>query len=232
MSSADLLAFGMDTGTGTAVFSAYRSALTLSPAHYATYNDLHRLHQLVLNGYGSMTSKPINGRVLFATARDNPTRTRTTGRLVTGMPHRILTQSPTPPNWKPLIEAKILTKADTDHIEQTWTTGARAQIRLIACPLVRDRESGKHLPIGTDAGAGEWLRAKLKTAGLEVAPDEVSVSPSERAEGQEGTIKITSRTFTAYGTVTDPAAFTEALTSGVGKGRAYGYGLLLARPTQ
>lgn len=229
MTTPDLLAFS----TGTQ-FATYYSTLTIAPEKALEFHDLHRLHQLVLNGFGAAENGPLSRRVLFAVGRAEAVVLRGSQKRQAGEPLRILTQSPMPGKWQPLIDAGILTRATTDDIQQKWDDGDFAQIRMMASPMRRVKRRVEY-PLRTDTECGEWLVRQLARGGFTVDPGTIGVTIGEHAYGRsksdetEKAIHHVGRTFSAYGQVENASAFIDMLHAGVGRGKSYGYGLLQAR---
>jgi CRISPR system Cascade subunit CasE len=112
-----------------------------------------------------------------------------------------------------------------------------------------DRDRSKEVdafvvsPPGSDRGAiyGEWLRARLDSGGASLVAarlDSFRLGPVMRRAtvGPDGRRPLTKQlgpeaTFTGVLAVHDPQVFGPFLAHGVGRHRAFGFGMLLLRPT-
>lgn len=225
------------TSTDQTGYAGWRSALVLSAAEQQTCRDVHQLHQLVLTGFREphlTTAVPAapTPHVLYAAAR-RPAERDANRKLVAGLPEKIVVQSPVRPNWQPLLDSQRLAHANTFEIEQTYRVSDDVEVRVIANPTYRDNQTGRRIGITSAAECGAWLLRHLARHGLDVAPDRVVVGPGERLTGTDGkghNITVIGRELRAQGTVHDPQAFHQAITSGLGRAKPYGCGLLLTRP--
>jgi CRISPR system Cascade subunit CasE len=113
-----------------------------------------------------------------------------------------------------------------------WTgyqAGDGVYLSLIGCPAKRDApRSGKIRSLPVDEHEG-WLRRKIGHA-IDLA--DVAVQPMGAATGWRNGVRLTQARagFYARGTVRDPDALTHLILTGVGRGKAYGAGLLLVGP--
>lgn len=218
-------------------YSGWRSALVLSAAEQHECLNLHRLHQLVLAGFRDpalSTAGPAERppSVLYAADR-GPARPDTGQRLVAGPPRAVLVQSSDRPNWQPLLASGRLTKADTFPAEYTYVLGQQVDFRVIANPSYRDTATRRRVSLSSVAECGSWLRRRLADHGVDVDLHHIQVGARERMTGIKGDdqpITVICRMVQARGTVTDPGAFHQALTQGIGPAKAYGCGLLFTRP--
>lgn len=141
----------------------------------------------------------------------------------------------------------------------TWRKGQRLGFRIRCCPTVRMAKDGPHHRAGAEVDAflavarrmtGEakpdrqavyfdWLRAALERTGaahLETAViDQFHLETLlRRTQGASRTARPSLRkpdvTLCGALTVTDPDRFSDVLRRGVGRHRAFGFGMLLLRP--
>ncbi len=134
-----------------------------------------------------------------------------------------------------------------------WPAGARFAFRLHSCPVVRMNADGVHHRKGAEVDAFlarcwsvgdgvvvdrsavyvEWLRARLARGGATLG--EVEVSSYRRArllrrcQGRERTASLVDRPTVVFrGTleVADPPRFGAMVRQGVGRHRAFGFGML------
>ncbi len=137
----------------------------------------------------------------------------------------------------------------------TWREGQRLGFDLRARPIVRlmraieskggnfrkGAEVDAFLPQALSQGETrpreavylDWLEARLGPAAC-VEHDTTRLAAFRRSRVQRGGQRIEGPDATFHGTlvVKDPAAFAQLLGRGVGRHRAYGYGMLLLRPPQ
>ena len=137
---------------------------------------------------------------------------------------------------------------------QQWQIGARFGFELLACPVTRQRQAEKDvflrrleaLPEGETAPERgtvyrEWLAAQLEGAatlesfdleGFHLVRVLRRTQPTPRARTRSIPV-ITRPRALCRGTlkVADPERFRALLARGVGRHRAFGYGMLLLRPS-
>jgi len=224
---------GAALGAGDGYFCTYRYALTIAREHMNRLSDINRLHQVVMKGL-PMSSKANPGRhnLLFATARRPGRRTGDRPFMTAGAPYKILAQAPFPLNWSSLLSKKIITNVQEVQVEQTWAKGMRCRIRAELYPSRViggvGQDSGRRRRYTTSHEQGAWLRRKMAAAGAHIEPHDIVIGEPENLTSPSARgVQFMASVFTADATVTDPAAFVACLTQGVGKGRAYGLGLVL-----
>ena len=115
---------------------------------------------------------------------------------------------------------------------QRATEGTVWRFRLTANPTASivnpGKERGKRKAITIAAHQREWLVKQGDSHGFSLAPNQFDVVRSEwrifQNKGRK--ISILSATFEGVLTVTDSELFGKALTEGIGRGKAYGMGLI------
>jgi CRISPR system Cascade subunit CasE len=214
----------------TVPLTVWRSRLDLSPSAQAACGNVQRLHRVVLAGF-----PPAPGEervpVLFAARRAPGSRSRVVSGPA-GRPQTVLVQSLAQPNWARIQDEGLLTAAITQQVHEQYAANEEVQIRIIANPAYRERGSGKRKAHAGAADQAHWLSRRLSDHGLEAAPAQITPSAPKvvtgnRADGHR--VYVTTCEFIAHGTVRDTDLFHRALADGVGQGKAYGCGLLLAR---
>ncbi|WDN55953.1 type I-E CRISPR-associated protein Cas6/Cse3/CasE [Streptomyces clavuligerus] len=209
-------------------FTAWRSAITLSPATAHACRDIHRLHQLALHGFRA-PGVPVDGppppHVLHAAPRtpDHP---------CPRLGGRVLVQSPRPPDWQPLLTTRRLTAASVFPVTHTYTAGEPVDLRLTANPTRRSRATGRRTHLTDPDDCHAWLHRQLDHHGLTPHPQHTTTGPLLWITGTTSTgnpLQLAIRDFHAHATVRDPDLFHHALTTGIGPGKPYGCGLLLTR---
>lgn len=129
------------------------------------------------------------------------------------------------------VRAMPVARALRDHAHHT--KGAEVDTFLLAC-----RAAGDGVPVDREAVYCQWLHAQVARVGGATL-DAVKVArfqldrPARRNHAQNTRRPLEGRpdvTFTGTLTVTDPAAFRALLARGIGRHRAFGFGMLLVRP--
>lgn len=215
----------------------WRSALTLSLDQQHLCMDVQELHRMVMRGFREphTHAMPSNSRpsgILFAARRSAPLRDPGTRHLIAGAPQEVLVQSPRQPVWNHLVQVGALTAARVVHVQQHFDAGDAVECRTFANPVVHDRRTGRILSRRTTEECGEWLRRQLNRHGLEVDPQHIAMGEGQRLTGMHGDdpVKVIVRELFMTGIITDTCKFHALLARGFGRAKAYGCGLLLARP--
>lgn len=222
-----------------------RHVLTLNPRH-ATAKDIGELHRLVMAGYPSdlsETSPRQELNILFLPRAETLDTARFPNR-VRGV-KKILVQADIAGDWKETSYYRDrvlgLEVSDPINVTRDYTTGDRIEINALAnathsipsrpaAPGER-RQRGRAVPIPTAEGVIDWTVRVFAQRGLDVDRTTVAVGKPLRHMGYKNDhqIVIDGRPITAQGTVADPNLLTHALITGIGKGRAYGAGLIRHR---
>ncbi len=153
------------------------------------------------------------------------------------------------------LQAKVLPSSgiDSKEMPSVWDTGRRLGFEVLVRPIVRHArgsqmagkerdafqvEAERHLKGGMERSREEvytdWLGQRLERSGarLEAATlksfQRVRTVRKLGARASEGPRALMQGTMT----VTDAGAFADLLARGVGRHRAYGYGMLLLRPAR
>lgn len=110
-----------------------------------------------------------------------------------------------------------------------YQPGEHVALSVIANPtraLARHGERGKVVPITTRAEQVEWITRKLAPA---LTVTSVDIEPIGQYGGQRHERRVVHLRvgYTVAGTVTDPEALAGLIRDGIGRGRAYGCGLLI-----
>ena len=223
----------------------YLSRLILNPRSRQVRRDLqmpYEMHRTIMRAFGPKDAEP--GRVLWRVDQE-PRENRIT----------LYVQSAAVPDWRPLcgthpdycLDAEA---AGVDHNPSPpadlsglqLKTGQVLAFRLRANPTVKRKVDGKkngvRLGLVGDDAQVEWLRRKGSTGGFQVLdaavrceddPRDLAKGIKQRASGEER-MSLLSVRYEGRLSVTDPESFLNTLCSGVGSGKAFGFGLLsLAR---
>ncbi|UKD51102.1 type I-E CRISPR-associated protein Cas6/Cse3/CasE [Amycolatopsis sp. FU40] len=150
-------------------------------------------------------------------------------------------QSHTEPDWDHLPAGHLAWPAEVRTLQPVLdavTAGRRFTFRMVANPTKCDGQTRKRIPYRQPAEQLEWLIRKGEQHGFVIPsagngqPD-VAVTGVPTITGRKNTTtKITVEAVRYDGrlVVTDTTAFTQALTNGVGRAKAYGCGLISIAP--
>ncbi|MCW2870379.1 type I-E CRISPR-associated protein Cas6/Cse3/CasE [Actinacidiphila oryziradicis] len=195
--------------------------------------DAHLMHRRVMSLYPDQMSDGTRARaelgVLYRIERDHQATT-------------VLIQSPLAPDTAALPADYLATPPQTRNLGPLldWLTdGATVRYRIDATPTraiaTQDRrpdgkrKPGKRTPLfGADAVA--WWDRQARTAGLD--PQLILDTPQTPATGNRDghRVRHSLTRFEGVATITDTTALRATLTTGIGRGRAYGAGLLSLAP--
>lgn len=181
--------------------------------------------------------KPEDGRILW--------------RLdITGHQYALYVLSPEKPDFSTLIEqagwdTRPGESAHYGRLLAKLENGQEWGFRLTANPVKRQRGKGdKILPHVTPAQQSAWLRERAQQWGFEVIPVEnqeiadiplvtarKDLSFSHRdSSGNIGKVTLRKAQFDGALRITDVELFRKALVNGMGRGKAYGMGLMTLAP--
>lgn len=169
-------------------------------------------------------------------------------------------QSETKPDWSYLVEEKLISSSapylnpackSIDGMLDNLTEGMILRFRLkanvtkkVGSTLKSERLAGKksngtRVPIRSTEEQIAWLRRKGIQGGfllLSVSTDSdvanVSIQPNRIVTGQKGQHLLTFQgvTYDGYLQITDSSQFRNTLTTGIGSGKSYGFGLMTVAP--
>ena len=158
----------------------------------------------------------------------------------TGHGFRLLILSkdpPSPPDWCPSDnwQSKI--------VEDSFFRQSVYRFSLLANPtkklVVRDangikKKNGRRIALSKSEDLIAWIERKGELHGFTVDSDSLKTVPRPRQhflkQGQSGTHTVTE--FTGALRVTDPIAFQQAASHGIGSAKAFGFGMLCLVPIQ
>lgn len=200
------------------------SRLILNERHRAVYYDLgniHAMHQRIMQGFPdeSRAKARADWNVLYRVEPDART---------------ILVQSDCQPDWTRLPDG-YLTAAETKSIDPMLNGLSAGQIlrfRLKANPTKREKSSGKRIGLRRPAEQESWLQRQGERYGFEVLDVRVGSTGgvTGRKKDTPSQIQLETVLFEGVLRIAAPEAFREALRKGIGRGRAYGCGLLSIAP--
>ena len=227
----------------------YLSRLMLNPTHRQVQHDLadcHELHRTVMSAFPNIESDKNDARAALCVLYRVDTSDRT-GRI------NLLVQSGERPDWSHLPRAYLIdsgSRSENPAIKdisvsyQQIGPGTPLVFRLRANPTKRvsarsttERSGahGKRVDLRSEAEQLAWLARKGDEGGFNViavqAHPDVSnarVIPGGQVHGrhQHGRLTFGSVIFEGSLRVTDPDRFLRTLATGIGSGKAYGFGLL------
>lgn len=198
----------------------YLSQLVLNerePKIYQDLNNAHKFHQRIMQGFPDQdTATPRQDwHILYRQEPDSLT---------------ILVQSAIAPDWERL-PGGYLTSAQVKSFD--WSPavlkpGTLYQFRLQANPSKRDSKTRKILGLYKQTDQINWLLNRAESFGFQclvVDPIPVPNTYGKKAN-QPGRISIHGVLFQGTLQVLDSDKFISALTTGIGRGKSYGCGLL------
>lgn len=205
-----------------------RTLLTLDATHprvRVALLDVQHMHRLVMTGYpdtGSEGSARASLGVLYAADPDPRDDTL-----------RVIVQSPHAGEWG---APEWLRDEPT-----TWTmpdlVEGRYAFHLTANPTRRARETRQVVALTRPDEQIDWLHRKADASGLTIHDATALPGPSLRSSSKSlpraqrrhpgDEFRIAPVTYRGTLTVTDPDTATTARNTGIGRGKAYGCGLLL-----
>ena len=175
-------------------------------------------------------------------------------RIEPDPPLRILVQSIQPPHWDYAFQNAMRLLCDEPSVRQfdpTYTEQAKYRFRLVMLMVKRATENGpdgrksrrelpikcvKDLPDGRvvlDQNHTAWrerLQAQADRNGFSVDPDKLVVSPVTnlymKPTGKQRAQQFNAAMFDGIIECTDAAKLSKAVVRGIGRGRAFGMGLL------
>lgn len=175
----------------------------------ADRHDLCRMHGRVVEMLGLQPGE-VKGRELWASPS----------------PERLLVQYERPVDVRWLPDGYHVGH-DVHEVRADWPAGARVRWAVIANPVHSRSHSGRRGVI-EPVDPQVWARRRLDALDLE----DVVMHERHHATGRHrgGPVTHDRVRLTGVGTVLDPARLAGQIRSGVGRGRAFGCGLLLVAP--
>ncbi|WP_311162705.1 type I-E CRISPR-associated protein Cas6/Cse3/CasE [Rothia dentocariosa] len=168
---------------------------------------------------------------------------------ITGHQYVLYVLSPEKPDFSALVEqagwnTRPGESAHYGRLLSKLEDGQEWGFRLAANPVKRQGESGKTWPHVTPIQQSAWLRERAQQWGFEVIPvenQEIEDAPlvtalknlsfSRRDSGGHlGRVTLRKVQFDGVLRITDVELFRKALVNGMGRGKAYGMGLMTLAP--
>jgi CRISPR system Cascade subunit CasE len=200
------------------------------------FTNVHDMHRTVMSAYPNPHDNTPARQAHAVLWRLEPTQTGYTQ----------LIQSRTKPDWTRLPPTNLTQPAEIQSLQPVLNAiraGRKLAFRLLANATQdtrphRTRGATVRVAHHTPEDQISWLIRKGEHHGFVIptahngTPD-VAPSPLPRMTGKKqttGTITIDAVRFDGHLIITDSATFTEALTNGIGRAKAYGCGLLTLAP--
>lgn len=239
----------------SAVFVACQSILKLSARHPAVAEallDLQAMHRLVMNGFlGWVEDGASDARAqlqaLYTTNTDLKTSTVT-----------VVVQARVQPDWSRIPAAALQEAPTTLMVSQKIEVGQRYRFRAVINPVRMsarhlspserhdsDKRELKRLADTTPEHARRWFAERLQPLGEPPVNDRgvrrigadtdpaglaVRILPKVSKISTKPKMRLGRAEIRGEFTVTDPDVLVEVLTTGLGRARAYGCGLVLVKP--
>lgn len=227
----------------------YRQTLTFD-AKSAASRDIGALHRLVMSGYfraleGGHDDARSRLDSLFLAQRPAPDTRRATYPPLARSAGKVLVQASAVGEWDNADPALGVTASDPIAVNLSVDEGDRVEVQTLANPMrslasERDEDGrpigrGKRVVVTQANDVADWFVRVMGKKGLALEPHAVTVGQAERLQGTRTkgggrtALNVDVRLLRGSGIVTDPEAFTEMLTTGIGRGRPYGAGLVRHR---
>jgi CRISPR system Cascade subunit CasE len=225
----------------------FLSKLILNTRDRAARRDLadcHDLHRTIMSAFpqsnGAAAREEFSVLFRVDTGRD--------GKVV------MLVQSRSEPDWSRLPDGYLLEADDNPACKPVLShyarleTGQRLLFRLLANPTKRvsannteqdARWRGKRIELCCEEDQIAWLRRKGEVAGFrllaarvnrDVPNVQTATRPKTSGWREKSRLSFGSALFNGELEITDAERFRQALSDGVGSGKAYGFGLLSIAP--
>ncbi len=212
--------------------TAYLSLLRLRLDHTGVRRDLKDLdgmHHKIMSLYDEHPDGRQGLGVLYRATADEPR-----GEAA------VLIQSFAEPDWQRLDERQLAAAPQTrsmDPLLDRLEPGSAWRFEINANPVIAKNQGnnkrGTRVPIAGETNQLAWLRRQIGQHGIVLADAIVATSPIAtlgwREKGQRP-VKIVAVRFTGTLTIVEPEPARQLLLTGLGRGKAYGCGLLTLAP--
>jgi len=121
-------------------------------------------------------------------------------------------------------------RLETRDIPEKLLSFPAYRFEITINPVKRDSASGKLMPLRTREAVGEWFAHKAPSWGFEPADLEVQSMDVAQFEKKGQRVTLGQATLTGILRVRDAARFAHSFTRGIGRGKAFGCGLLQIIP--
>ena len=126
----------------------------------------------------------------------------------------------------------ICGKLETREIPEKLLNFPSYRFEITINPVKRESASGKLVPLRTREAVGEWFAAKASAWGFELADGQLEVQSMHVAQFEKKGQRVTlgQATLTGLLHVCDATRFAQSFMRGIGRGKAFGCGLLQIVP--
>lgn len=217
----------------------YLSLLRLDPHSLHVQRDLrdpHHLHQTVMRAFPGVIDPDVKARAFWGVLHRLEIERRTDRIL-------LYVQSRIAPDWSFLTQGDLVQDSAPNpavkqiaHLFEHLTVGRVLRFRLRANPTRKvdtksgpmgEHRNGRRVPLGDPDSQLIWLNRQAREHGFQLLQATIAATGSAQIVRSHST----GRTFQGVLyegriAVQDPPRFREALTKGIGPGKAYGFGLL------
>lgn len=210
-------------------------------------SNCHALHTLALRGFPQLPIGNDHARAYFGVLF------RLESVLVDPQQVRLLVQSTTQPDWSRIPLSwlgadpdergnPVVRTIDQDYEHLDQTTDYFFRLRANPTKRISERNPNeterwrkKQVDLRTDHDRIEWLMRQANNHGFQIQtpPNQPSIpavqilpQPTSHGRDQEHRLTFGAATFEGILRITDRVRFRQALEHGIGKGKAYGFGLL------
>jgi CRISPR system Cascade subunit CasE len=219
----------------------FLTALYLDPGRPRSQRllgDVYQMHCAVMSGFDDGTGDQQGpGRVLWRVDHQDPNS------------HVLYVQSARQPDYStlaPQLSTRIVRCRSLDALWPRLRAGMRLRFRLTANPVRADKSSldgkkarGIRVPHTTHDAQVTWLTQRSTTAGFTI-PTNALGAPAVSISGREQARQTSRRTtrgvsllrvtYDGLLEITDSALFQQTVTSGFGRGKGFGCGLITVAP--
>lgn len=225
--------YEVDSRQGRATIVTRSARIALNPRHRLVTNISHNidlLHKVVMGAHSGHLVEGADRvrerlKILYVAQRSQP------GRMANGLIRTLLVQSQTQANWSELTSVGAATLETDRQVRYTIADGDVLHIRIWANPTkvtdtARDRRGkSKRVPIYDHVEASYWIDRVMWNNGFDIDTRKLRVGDPRTVGGPRG-LTITLWPYQFRGVVKDAKLMAEAIVGGVGRGKAYGAGLL------
>lgn len=201
------------------------TALTLGPSAIKAYKvtDSYSIHRVVYSLFADVRTESEKNESTPSGIQFAEIGGDESGRRIVILSNR------TPIEGKTLIGATIHTR----FIDDSFLSHALYSFKLVANPTRRDSKSRQLIPIKDNDGIRKWLIDKTASLGFDINPitlDVIKIEVDQFLGKSNRPITLEKAHITGQLRVTDREAFMRCFSSGIGRGRAFGCGLLQIVP--
>ena len=227
----------------------FLSKVTLNPRHRATYRllaDVYAQHRFVMSAFPDLrgAEESDEGAQRSQNVLYRLDAVKQAG-FAQGEALFFLAQSALEPDWEKAeaLHPNVICSHNMKEDKRAYAAGEQYRFRLRASPTVchvnRDadgtRQKSKREGLFTEDAQREWLTRMAQNSGFNIDPGAVLITPQGKRGGAQPSPEGTGRgnavtcftvDYDGLLVVTEEDSFARALREGVGRGKAWGCGLL------